>query len=98
VVEHRSGHGSKFTSKYNVTKLVYYEIYDSIIDAIAREKAIKAGSRAKKVALINKMNPAWNDLTVSVARSAKSNLAPRHCEEDDRAAGLGTDEATPSVR
>jgi len=53
-----------FTHSYNVTKLVYYEVFDTMLDAIKREKQIKAGSRARKVALINTMNPEWNDLSV----------------------------------
>ncbi|MDP3448946.1 MAG: hypothetical protein Q8R87_00075, partial [Anaerolineaceae bacterium] len=51
-----------FTSKYNVHKLVYYEEFEDISDAIAREKQIKAGSRQKKLDLVNKMNPKWEDL------------------------------------
>jgi len=51
-----------FTKRYNLIKLVYYEACDDIQVAIAREKQIKAGSRAKKNALINSMNPEWRDL------------------------------------
>ena len=51
-----------FTKKYNVTKLVYYEIFDSISDAILREKQIRGGSRQKKMDLINSMNPEFKDL------------------------------------
>ncbi len=51
-----------FSSKYNVTKLVYCEAFTDIRDAIAREKQIKAGSRLKKVALVTSMNPEWKDL------------------------------------
>ena len=51
-----------FTSRYNITKLVYYELFESIEDAIAREKLIKAGSRKKKIELIEKKNPEWKDL------------------------------------
>ncbi|MCQ3938423.1 MAG: GIY-YIG nuclease family protein [Chloroflexi bacterium] len=62
VLEHKSGQGSKFTGKYNVTKLVYFECGDDIDTAIFREKQIKAGSRKKKLDLINGMNPEWKDL------------------------------------
>jgi putative endonuclease len=62
VLEHRSGKGGYFTKKYNVTKLVYYEFGDDINMAILREKQIKAGSRKKKLELINSMNPEWKDL------------------------------------
>ena len=57
----QSFHGS-FTKKYNINKLVYYEIYDDITFAIAREKQIKAGSRKKKIELIKSINPTWRDL------------------------------------
>ena len=51
-----------FTAKYNVDKLVYFEEYESIITARAREKQIKAGSRAKKIKLIESKNQEWKDL------------------------------------
>lgn len=51
-----------FTDKYNVDKLVYYEVFHSIEEAIMREKQIKAGSRKKKEQLIGSMNPEWKDL------------------------------------
>ena|SRR5690349_2166241 len=62
VYEHKNGTGSAFVKKYNLQKLVYYEVGDNIHFAIAREKQIKAGSRQKKIDLINSMNPEWNDL------------------------------------
>lgn len=62
VAEHKAGTGSAFTSKYRVTKLVYYEAFEDVALAIAREKAIKGGSRARKEALINRDNPLWKDL------------------------------------
>jgi putative endonuclease len=61
VLEHRSGK-SGFTKKYNITKLVYFESGDDVSAAIAREKQIKAGSRQKKIDLINSINPEWKDL------------------------------------
>ncbi len=51
-----------FTAKYNCNKLVYFENFTTIIEAIAREKQIKGGSRKKKLELVNKFNPEWNDL------------------------------------
>ena len=62
VLEHKSGTGSKFVKKYNVTKLVYFECGDDVSFAILREKQIKAGSRKKKIELVNSMNPEWKDL------------------------------------
>ena len=62
VLEHRTGKGSGFAKKYNVTKLVYFETGDDVSMAIFREKQIKAGPRKKKVELINRLNPEWKDL------------------------------------
>ena len=62
VWEHREKLVDGFTKRYNVTKLVYYEVFADIRDAIAREKQIKAGSRQKKINLIVGMNPEWRDL------------------------------------
>lgn len=53
-----------FTAKYNVNKLIWYETFNNINDAIAREKQIKGGSKKKRIALINKLNPMWKDLTL----------------------------------
>ena len=62
--EHKTGrYKNSFTHRYNVTELVYFEEYSLIVDAIAREKQLKAGSRQKKLDLINSMNPEWKDLT-----------------------------------
>jgi putative endonuclease len=62
VLEHKEKKKKGFTSRYNVVKLVYYEILESASGAISREKQIKAGSRQKKIDLINSMNPEWSDL------------------------------------
>jgi putative endonuclease len=62
VYEHREKRVEGFTKKYNVTKLVYYEIFRDVRNAISREKQIKGGSRAKKIELINGMNAGWKDL------------------------------------
>lgn len=60
--EHREKLVQGFTKKYNITKLVYYEIFEDPTAAIAREKQLKAGSRQKKVDLVHTMNPTWKDL------------------------------------
>jgi putative endonuclease len=62
VLEHKRGKGGTFTKRYKLYKLVYYEEGDDIYSAINREKAIKGGSRKKKVELINSLNPQWEDL------------------------------------
>jgi putative endonuclease len=68
ILDHKSKTVLGFSRKYNLSKLVYYEIYASAIDAIAREKQIKAGSRKKKIALIEMMNPEWRDLYVEIIK------------------------------
>ncbi len=62
IYEHKEKLIAGFTKKYNINKLVYYEIFADINSAIAREKQIKAGSRQKKIDLINSINPQWCDL------------------------------------
>jgi len=60
--EHKNKIVEGFSKKYNLHKLVYYEFFENINQAIIREKQIKAGSRKKKIDLINKFNPDWKDL------------------------------------
>ena len=60
--EHKQKKIKGFTQKYNIDKLIYFERFDSIDSAIAREKQIKGFSRAKKLALINKVNSDWKEL------------------------------------
>lgn len=63
IFEHREGIASKFTKKYHVHRLVYAEEYREVIEAIAREKAMKEWKRAWKVQLIENANPEWDDLS-----------------------------------
>ncbi|MCM2272429.1 MAG: GIY-YIG nuclease family protein [candidate division Zixibacteria bacterium] len=63
VAQHKAGQGGDFTSRYRATKLVYFESFEDITLAIAREKQIKGGSRARKIYLVEKENPNWNDLS-----------------------------------
>jgi len=62
VYEHREKLVEGFTKKYNINKLVYYEIFKDVCSAILREKQIKGGSRAKKIELIKSINNDWEDL------------------------------------
>src|SRR5262249_17536463 len=62
VYQHRARSIAGFTSRYNVNKLVFYEVFDNAYAAITREKQIKSGSRTKRLDLINRMNPQWQDL------------------------------------
>ncbi len=62
VYEHKEGLTDGFTKRYDCKVLVYYEQYEDMIIAIEREKQIKTGSRKKKLALIESINPSWDDL------------------------------------
>ena len=62
IVQHREGKGSAFCRRYGLKRLVFAEEHDSIEEAIAREKAMKAWKRAWKIELIEAVNPAWDDL------------------------------------
>jgi putative endonuclease len=63
VAEHRSKLVPGFTRRYNITRLVYFEKTTDVHSALAREKEIKGWTRAKKVALIERANPTWEDLS-----------------------------------
>jgi len=63
VREHKSGTGSGFTAKYKLDRLVYFERFEDIRNAIEREKRIKGWLRIKKIALVVSLNPAWKDLS-----------------------------------
>ena len=66
IFEHRTKAVRSFTSKYNITRLVWFEIYDDPISAISREKELKKWKRAWKVQLIEAQNPQWDDLYESI--------------------------------
>jgi putative endonuclease len=65
VQQHKLKQIPGFTAKYNVTQLVYYEETGDVLAAIAREKTIKGWLRAKKIALIESVNPKWQDLSTT---------------------------------
>ena len=62
VWQHREGLGDGFSKRYGCRLLVWFELADTMDAAVTREKQLKGGSRAKKLALIEAMNPAWDDL------------------------------------
>ena len=66
--EHKSGEFEGFASKYGCDRLVYYEKFDNVFKAIGREKQLKGWRREKKVTLIERMNPRWQDLADSWGR------------------------------
>lgn len=68
VYEHKHNLADGFTSKYNVHKLLYYEIYETMVSAITREKQLKAWHRKWKLNLIRKINPDFKDLYLEITR------------------------------
>jgi len=72
VEQHRNGEFEGFTKKYNIHRLVYFERFQYVGNAIAREKEIKGWLRARKIALIEEENPTWEDLFPSLVRGAAS--------------------------
>jgi putative endonuclease len=65
ILQHKAKrYPGSFSAKYNVVRLVYFKSYETIGEAIKREKQIKSGSRNNKIALINEMNPEWVDLSL----------------------------------
>ena len=75
VNEHKNGvYTNSFTSRYNINKLVYYEVFSLTADAFKREKQIKGGSRLKKIKLIESINPDWTDLTEKISQNKGEEL------------------------
>jgi putative endonuclease len=86
VYEHKNKLIEGFTKKYNITKLVYYEISNDVEAAIAREKQIKGWLRSKKIALIESVNPQWEDLSngwfLDVTLSDSEGSQILHCRSE----------------
>jgi putative endonuclease len=74
VWEHKNKWTKGFTSRYHIGKLVYFEMFSDIVDAIAREKQIKGWTRAKKWALVQAANPAWKDLSQDWCNAGDASL------------------------
>ena len=62
VWQHKVHAAKGFTDRYNLNKLMYFEVHETMVDALAREKQLKSGSRLKKLKLIESQNPTWKDL------------------------------------
>ncbi len=73
--EHKNKLVSGFTNKYNLVKLIYYEITDDVRSAIRREKQLKNWHREWKINLINQFNPEWHDLSKEFFRDAETSSA-----------------------
>ena len=80
-LQHKSGEISGFSKRYHINRLVYYEVFKYIGNAIAREKQIKAWTRAKRVTLIKSMNPTWQDLAEGWGDTFEMQI-PRDARDD----------------
>ena len=87
VSQHKSGKAEAFTKKYRINRLVYYEEYRYVRNTIRREKQIKGLDRAKRVALIESMNPTWEDLAADWGKPIEP-IKPRAHEEKQIPRGL----------
>ena len=77
IFEHKNKLVRGFTSQYNIHRLVYYEVYGNVTSAIAREKELKGWRREKKIMLIERENPTWDDLSEGTGRTADPSLRSR---------------------
>lgn len=80
-LQHKKGEIEGFTKKYNINRLVYYETVKYVNNAIAREKQVKAWTRAKRLALVESTNPAWQDLANDWGTAIKLQIP--HSVRDD---------------
>jgi putative endonuclease len=104
-LQHKSGQIEGFTKKYDINRLAYYETFERIGNAIAREKQMKAWTRAKRLALIKSTNPTWQDLAevwgakaeLQIPRFARddNSLDERESSGSEKKEAVGTGEATP---
>jgi putative endonuclease len=90
VREHKDGTGSRFAAKYKLDRLVYFERFQDVHDAIEREKRIKGWLRSKKIALIVSVNPAWRDLSLE--------WYERHAFQPDATTANGTSVPTKATK
>ena len=81
-LEHKSGKVEGFTKRYNINRLVYYETFKYVGSAIAREKQIKAWTRAKRIELIKSLNPTWQDLAEGWGEKTELQI-PRSARDDN---------------
>ena len=91
-LEHKSGKIDGFAKKYHINRLVYYETFTYIGNAIAREKQVKAWTRAKRIALIKSLNPTWQDLADGWGEKTGLQI-PRFARDDKRVEGTEASES-----
>jgi putative endonuclease len=81
-LQHKAGEIEGFTKKYSINRLVYYETFKYVNNALAREKQVKAWTRAKRLALIKTMNPTWQDLAEDWGERTRLQI-PRVARDDN---------------
>src|ERR1700675_2795704 len=81
-LQHKAGEIEGFTEKYHINRLVYYETFKYVNNALARDKQIKAWTRAKRLALIKTMNPTWQDMAAGWGEPTKMQ-SPRSARDDN---------------
>ncbi len=81
-LQHKSGAVEGFTKRYNINRLVHYEVFEHVGNAIAREKQIKAWTRAKRIALVRSTNPTWVDLADGWGEKSEMQI-PRFARDDN---------------
>jgi putative endonuclease len=82
-LEHKTGVFEGFTKHYNISRLVYYEVFRYVNNAIAREKQVKAWTPAKRIALIKSINPTWQDLADGWGKKIQLQI-PRFARDDNK--------------
>jgi putative endonuclease len=93
-LEHKAGVLKGFTKQYNIDRLVYYEVFKYVNNAIAREKQIKAWTRAKRLALIKSTNPTWQDLAEGWGNKIELQI-PRYARDDNKNSVANQREGAP---
>ena len=81
-LQHKAGEIEGFTKKYSINRLVYYETFKYVNNALAREKQVKAWTRAKRLALIKTTNPTWQDLAEGWGERTRLQI-PRVARDDN---------------
>ena len=100
VLEHKIGQIEGFTKRYHINRLVYYEIFEHVGNAIQREKQIKAWTRAKRLALIKSVNPTWQDLAEGWGEKAELQIPRglRPARDDNNKRAVEREKAVGVVR
>ena len=91
VLQHRRKLLPGFTAHYNINRLVYFEVYGEIADAIAREKQIKSWGRMKKINLIESANRDWNDLSAGWYGAQSTAPGPKRKKQSERDSSQGSE-------